>query len=143
MSSDPELDEGELPIDVVHDLLPLYRAGAVRAGTRAAVRAYLAAHPELLLLEAEATEAMPLPPELEFRSLRRTHRLLALQRWFFGLAIACFALTLSLQIDRAPDGPPHLQFLLFSHPAWIAPFLPAGVAFWVGYILLRRRVRGG
>ena len=75
--------------------------------------------------------------DLELKSLRRTQRVLGLQRWLFGLAIGCFALSLSLEID-AHDGVPRVRLLMLDYPAMLG-FVPAGVAFWLGYRYLRRR----
>jgi hypothetical protein len=72
------------------------------------------------------------------RALRRTRRVMALQRWLFGLGIALAAIALSFQVSYPPFG---FRLLLLDYPAQLGPCLAAGAACWTAYFLSRRRLR--
>lgn len=133
-----------IPKEVILDLLPVYLAGEASPPTRAWLEEQLARDPELAdQIRRSRSDPFgqalpPLPPELELRSLRRTHRLMALQRWLFGFGIAFSATALSFQVSFPPL---KLRLLLLDDPAHLGPFLVAGVACWTAYYLLRRRLR--
>jgi anti-sigma factor RsiW len=137
-----------IPKDVILDLLPLYMAGEASPATRLFVEEYLATDPELArrIRSQWQTElargfAAELPPELELRSLRRTRRLLALQKWLFGFAIGFTAISLTTEISfhgvRISEA--HLLIRDYPLPFGICAVLAA--ACWVGHALLRRRLR--
>ncbi len=142
MSPDPDPDPTSLSLDVALDLMPLYRAGSVRPGTRQAIRQYLAAHPEFDAIAMIASADDAPGAALERKSLHRTKRLLGLQRWMFGLAIACVALSLSTQVEWQGERVVHAQLLLFTHPLTVIFFIPAAMGFAAGYLYLGRRVAG-
>jgi anti-sigma factor RsiW len=133
-----------IPKEVILDLLPVYLAGEASPATRAWLEEYLAHDPELAdRVRRQWTESFdqplpPLPPELELRALRRTHRVMALERWLFGLGIAFSAVALSFQISSPPFA---FRLLLLDYPAQLGSCLIAGVACWTAYFLLRRRLR--
>jgi predicted anti-sigma-YlaC factor YlaD len=134
--------------EVILDLLPLYLAGEASPATRALVEEYLKQDPELAqcirLHWAESfAKAVPsdLPPELELRSLRRTRRLLGWQRWLFGLAITFSALSLSSELSWKGGHFKEFHFLLRDYPAPFGTLLALGLVCWIGYSLIRRRLR--
>ena len=133
-----------IPKEVILDLLPVYLAGEASPATRAWLEEYLAQDPKLAdQVRRQRTESLdpalpPLPPELELRALRRTRRVMALQRWLFGLGIAFSAAALSFQISYPPFS---FRLLLLDYPAQLGPCLAAGAACWTAYFLLRRRLR--
>jgi len=134
--------------EVILDLLPLYIAGEASPASRALVEEHLKHDPDLAerirILGAEgfAPKApSELPPDLELRSLRRTRRLLGMQRWLFGLGIACLALPLGMSF-RFQDGRlSDFHFLVSDSPSLLGPLLLLGVACWIAYFWLRRRLR--
>lgn len=133
-----------VPKEVVLDLLPVYLAGEASPATRAWIEEYLAQDPELAdqvrrqWTAAAETPLPPLPPELELRALRRTRRVIALQRWLFGFGIAFSAIALAVEISFSPL---KIRLLLQDYPAQLLPCLMVAAACWTGYFLLRRRLR--
>ena len=146
----PTFDEAnmtELSRDIILDLLPLYLAGEVSAVTRAAVDEYLGKDPSLADYvrkagedaSREAGSRVALPPEVEIRSLERTRKVLALQRWMFALAIAFTSVGLSTGIQFNNGRIAGVRLVALDHPLVLVPCLLAAVVFWIGYL----RLRGG
>ena len=81
------------------------------------------------------------PPELELRSLRRTHHLLALQKWLLGLGIGFIACSLSFGISYEDGRFRGGHFLLVDHPLGYGTCMALGLACWIGYFIIRRRLR--
>jgi len=144
--------------EVILDLLPLYQAGEASADTRALVEEFLAQDGEFerrLRRQAEGgplpgsaverlrAAAVSLPPGLELQSIRRTRRLLALQRWLFGCGIAFTAVALSLQITTERGQATRFRLLLLDYPWQLGLCLVLGGFCWGYYALLRRRLRTG
>ena len=134
-----------VPKEVILDLLPVYLAGEASPATRAWLEEYLAKDPELAeqvrrqWSAGSAEAAAPvLPPDLELRAFGRTRRILALQRWLFGLGMAFSAVSLSLEISFSPF---RFRLLLMDYPAQLVPFLALGAACWTAYFILRSRLR--
>jgi len=133
-----------IPKEVILDLLPVYLAGEVSPVTRVWLENHLAQNPELAeQVRRERSQsfdgALPaLPPELELRTLRRTRRTIALLRWLFGLGMAFSAVALSLELSFHPF---KLRLLLLDYPAQLVPCVAFGVACWIAYFVLRRRLR--
>jgi anti-sigma factor RsiW len=134
--------------EVILDLLPLYVAGEASPASRALVEEYLEQHPDLAerirILGAEGfapKAASDLPPELELKSLRRTRRLLGLQRWLFALGITFLAVPLGMRISFHDGRLADFRFLVSDYPLLLGPMLLLGVACWIAYVSLRRRLR--
>jgi hypothetical protein len=134
--------------EVILDLLPLYVAGEASPASRVLVEEYLKQEPELaeqvrVLGTAGLTPKAPagLSPDVELRSLRRTRRLLGMQRWLFGLGIAFLALPLGMQLDFRNGRLADFHFLVTDYPYQLGPLLLLDLACWITYFLLRRRLR--
>jgi hypothetical protein len=134
--------------EVVLDLLPLYLAGEASPATRTLVEEYMKQDIELaqrvrLLLADDFAKAEPpaLSPELELRSLRRTRSLLAWQRWLLGLAIFFSAMSLSNEFLFEGGRIKEFHFLLRDYPAEFGICLTLGLACWIAYFSIRRRLR--
>jgi len=134
--------------DVVVDLLPVYLSGEASPDTRSLVEEYLKQDEDLARsIRRQWTESLAkaapsaLPPELELRTLSRTRRLLGRQKWLFGLAIAFTAFAFTLDIRFADGGVKDVRLLLFDYPGRFGPLLVLGAACWLGYWLIRRRLR--
>lgn len=135
--------------DVILDLLPVYLAGEASPASRSLVEAHLAGDPELAarvraLAAAsghDAAAAAP-PPELELVALRRARRMIALQRWLFGfgLMFTAFSLSMVLRIEHGRILSARLLLLDLPVPLGLMGFV--GVGCFVGYAVLRRRLRG-
>jgi hypothetical protein len=134
--------------DVILDLLPLYVAGEASPATRALVEEYLSRDPVLAQRvrtgwDEELARGVPsaLPPELEMRALRRTRRLLGLQKWLFGFAIGFSVVSLTSQISFDQGRLTDFHLLIRDHPVPFGISMAIGVACWVGHHLVRRRLR--
>jgi len=140
----------EITQDVIVDLLPVYFSGEASASTRALVDDFLARDPVLAervrrdwAQPLDPRAAAPVTPDIELRSLRRTRRVLALQRWLFALAMTLTVLPLSVVISFRDGRPSQFHFLLRDYPGALLPILGAAVVCWVVYDYLRRRLRVG
>lgn len=134
--------------EVILDLLPVYLAGEASPATRALVEEYMQGDPELAQrIRQQWAESFDkvaptdLPPDLELRSLRRTRKLLAWQRRLFAFAIGFLALTLSNQSSWEGWHLKEFHFLIRDYPIPFAIFLALGIACWLGYLAIRRRLR--
>jgi hypothetical protein len=133
--------------EIIVDLIPLVLAGEASPASRALVEEYLRQDPELAervrILGAEGfapTPATDLPPELELRALRRTRRLLAVQRWLFALGIAATAISLALRIEFRHGRIVDFHFLLSEYPG-LGLLLAVGLVLLIAYFTIRRRLR--
>jgi hypothetical protein len=133
--------------DIVRDLLPLYLAGEASPATRELVEEYLAQDPELAREVRSSQESLGLPappapgPDVELASLARTRNLIALQMWLFGLAIALTAIGLALRISFHEGHVSKVGFVIFDYPKELGACLLIATAFWVGYFVLKQRLR--
>jgi predicted anti-sigma-YlaC factor YlaD len=134
--------------EVILDLLPAYLSGEASPATRALVEehmkqdAELAQRIRLLLTDTFAKAAPPvLPPELELRSFRRTQSLLSWQRWLFGLGIFFSAMLLSNEFSFEGGHLKEFHFLLRDYPEEFGICLVLGLACWIAYFSIRRRLR--
>ena len=134
--------------EVILDLFPVYLAGEASPATRALVEEYLKQDAELAQqLRAQYADnflaAVPsaLPPELELRSLRRTRKLMALQRWLMGFAIGLTLLAGSFEFSFEGAQFKEAHFVMQDYPIQFGFFLGAGLVFWLAYFLVRRRLR--
>jgi hypothetical protein len=134
--------------EVVLDLLPVYLSGEASPATRTLVEEYMKQDAELaprirLLLADNFAKAVPsaLPPDLELRSLRRTRSLLSWQRWLFGLGIFFSAMSLSNEFSFEGGHLKEFHFLLRDYPAEFGICVALGLACWITYFSVRRRLR--
>ena len=135
--------------EVVVDLLPVYVSGEASSATRALVEEYLSQDPELmeevLRLRSEDHLDFPeitVPPELAMRSLRRTKKLLAWQRWLFGPGIFFTLVGLSFEMNISGGRIREFHFLL-RDSLLLASFLAIGTCCWIAYFAIRRRLSLG
>lgn len=134
--------------EVILDLLPVYLSGEASPATRTLVEAYLKEDAELaqrIRLQgpenlARAVPSVPLP-DLELRSLRRTRSLLGWQKWLFGLAIFFTATALSNESSFEGGHLKEFHFLLRDYPAEFGTCVALGLACWIAYFSIRRRLR--
>jgi hypothetical protein len=133
--------------DVVRDLLPLYLAGEATPATRELVEEFLAQDPDLAR-EARAMQespGLPAPPapgaDVELASLARTRRLIALQQWLFGFAIAFTAIGLALKITFDEGRVSKVRLVILDSPKELGLCLLIAAACWAGYLVLKRRLR--
>lgn len=133
--------------EVILDLVPLVIAGEASPESCALVEEYLRQDPELAervrVLRSEGLAPGPsvaLPPDLELKALRRTRRLLALQRWLFGLGIGFTAIALGIRIEHQGYRITRISLLLSEEPG-LGILLAAGLGLLLGYVLIRRRLR--
>jgi hypothetical protein len=134
--------------EVILDLLPLYLAGEASPATRALVEEFMRRDPEFAervrLQSADEfgkTAPSALPPDLELRSLRRTRKLLSWQRWLFGFGIFFLATSLSNESQFEGWHLKEFHFLLRDYPLEFGACLVLGVACWIAYFIIRRRLR--
>lgn len=134
--------------EVILDLLPLYLAGDVSPATRELVEEYLKQDPELAqqlrVQWAEGLErAAPsgLPPQLEMKSLKRTRKLLAVQKRLFGFALAFLAFGLSIEFSTRNGHLQEFHFLVRDYPQVFGVFLGISLVCWIAYFLVKNRIR--
>jgi predicted anti-sigma-YlaC factor YlaD len=136
--------------EVILDLLPAYLSGEASPATRTLVEEHMKEDAELaqrvrFLLTDNLVKATPpvLRPELELRSLRRTKSLLGWQRWLFGLGIFFSAMLLSNEFSFEGGHFKEFHFLLRDYPAEFGICMILGLACWIAYFSIRRRLRTG
>lgn len=134
--------------EVILDLLPIYLAGEASQATRALIEEYLAQDPELAqnVRSQQADNSIrvvlpELPPELELKSLRRTRYLLGCQRWLFGLGIGFSVVALTSEISFKDGHLREFHLLIRDYPGLFGTSLALGLACWIAYFFIRRRLR--
>lgn len=134
--------------EVILDLLPVYLSGEASPATRTLVEEYMKQDTELaqrirLQWSDSLAKTVPsaLPPDLELRSLRRTRSLLGWQRWLFGLGIFFSAMSLSNEFSFEGGHLKEFHFLLSDYPAEFGSCVVLGLACWIAYFSIRRRLR--
>lgn len=134
--------------EVILDLLPLYLAGEASPSTRELVEEYLKQDAELaerirLQMAEGLKRAAPsgLPPDLEFRSLKRTRRLLTIQKWLFGFALGFAAFGLSIEFSTRNGHFQEFHFLVRDYPALFGGALACSLISWMLYFFVRYRMR--
>jgi hypothetical protein len=134
--------------EVILDLLPIYQSGEASPATRTLVEEYMKQDTELaerirLQLSENLAKAVPptLLPDLELRSLRRTRRLLGWQKWLFGLGIFFSAMSLSNEFSFEGGHLKEFHFLLQDYPFEFGTCVVLGLACWIAYFSIRRRLR--
>jgi anti-sigma factor RsiW len=136
--------------EVILDLLPLYLAGEGSPATRALVEEHLRQDPELARLvedgwkgDLPSAASSTLPPELELTTIRRTKRLLAWQRWLFGLGIGFSAIALTSEATFGDGRLKEFHLLIQEYPAPFGACLTLAFVSWIAYSMIRRRLRVG
>ncbi|MFZ0959144.1 MAG: hypothetical protein WAN60_22580 [Candidatus Sulfotelmatobacter sp.] len=136
--------------EVILDLLPVYLSGEASPATRTLVEEYLRQDAELaqrirVSMADNLARAVPsgLPPDLELRSLRRTRGLLGWQKLLFGFGIFFSAMSLSCEFSFAGGHLKEFHFLLRDYPAEFGLCATLGLACWIAYFSIRRRLRTG
>jgi predicted anti-sigma-YlaC factor YlaD len=134
--------------EVILDLLPVYMAGEASPATKALIEEYLQQDSYLAQrIRLQWTDSLAkavtsaLLPDLELRSLRRTRSLIGWQRWLFGFGIFFTALLLSNEFSFANGRLNEFHFLLRDYPAEFGVCLTLGMACWIAYFSIRRRLR--
>lgn len=134
--------------EVILDLLPVVLSGEASVASRELVEEYLRHDPELAArVRSGGWEGIPgtavgPPPEVELRALGRTRRLLQVQKWLFALAWTFTALSLTSAISFDDHRVSRFRFLIVDYPGIFGPCLGVAVGCWIGYALLKRRLRG-
>lgn len=133
--------------DVILDLFPVYLAGEASPATKALVEDYLKRDTELaqklkLQWAENFSAALPaaVPPELELRALKRTRRMVAVQSWLLGFAIALALMAFSFSFSTNGKGGSEFHFLMADNPGVYASCLVLATLFGTGYVLVRRRL---
>jgi hypothetical protein len=121
--------------DIIFDLLPLYRAGLASDASRRAIDAWFAAHPE------DGLRPRAAPDDGLAGSLDRARQLRRRLRWLYGLAIAFTVLCFSAEFRFDGGRLASARLLALDHPLAFAPVALAALACWIGYFLLKRRLR--
>jgi hypothetical protein len=139
-----------VPREVSRDLLPFYRAGGGSPATRALVEEQIRQDPELARLvedgwkgDLPSAASSTLPPDLELEMLRRTKRLLAWQRWLFGLGIGFSAIALTSEATFGDGRLKEFHLLIQEYPAPFGVCLALALSCWIAYSTIRRRLRVG
>jgi hypothetical protein len=134
--------------EVILDLLPVYLAGEASPATRELVEEYMKQDPDLAKrIRQQWSENFAkvapsaLPPDLELRSLRRTRNLIGWQRWLFGFGIFFTAMSLSNEFSFTGWHLNEFHFLLRDYPVPFGACVTLGLACWIVYFSIRRRLR--
>jgi hypothetical protein len=132
--------------DVVVDLLPIYLSGEASPATRELVEDFLRQDPELAeRVRTQRFEGLPSVgaplPELELRALRRTRGLISVQKWLCAFATMFTAIGLALRIRFHEGRIADARLLVFEHPETFGVCLLVALALWIGYFVVRRRLR--
>ena len=131
--------------DVILDLAPLYLSGDASAETRALVDGYLAHDHELAVWMREQKQTVFAPldeapsQQTGLTALRRARRRLAVQRWFFGIALFFAALSLTSEYSTSRGRFVEFHFLARDHPLAAAFCIASAVGCFSVYLTLRRR----
>ena len=127
--------------EVIMDLLPAYSAGEASPATRALVEEYLRQDVEFAEMVRDRladsfTEAVPasLSQDLELKTIRRTHRMLTMQRWLFGVGIGFFATALSLRFSIKDGHLGDFHFLFQHDPVGFGICMLIGIGCWVSCV---------
>jgi anti-sigma factor RsiW len=134
--------------EVIVDLLPVYLSGEASPATRSLVEEFLKQDAEFAQRIrrqwaesfAKLAPSAP-PPELELRSFRRARRLLHIQKWLLGIGIGFFATALSFRVSSVGGRLQGPYFLLLDDPLAFNSCMALGLACWIAYFIIRRRLR--
>ncbi len=122
--------------DVILDLLPVYLAGEATPDTRSLVEEFLQHDVDLAQrIREQWTKGLgsapptSLPPDLELRTLRRTHGRIWLQILLFGLMVAFLGLMMVLKFTLGPTGLEEVHTRSFAPWLFLLIGLGCGLAF--------------
>ncbi len=136
--------------NIILDLLPLYQAGEACTDTKILIENYFKKYPEfakevddLLIKQLPQDIPLPLKPEDEMVILRKTKRLLKLRPLLMASGIFFTALPFSFgDVSWSEIEGTHWLWADFHYGALIAIISGMiGLASWVGYILIKIRLR--
>jgi len=140
----------KVPREVILDLMPLYLAGEASAETRALVEEHLRADPAFAEhVRNEWTSVLaarePSSPgdDVGLRALRRTRRVIALERWLFALGVFFTLTSFSSELRFEGHHLVEAHLLIRDMPLLFGSCLVVGLACLAGDLLLRRRLRAG
>ena len=129
--------------DVITDLLPVYESGEASADTQHLVQQFLDRDPEfsrwvsqLKQTRLNGREAVP-APEVEMKSLMRTKSLMKQQTSVWAVAIF-FTLAPFIFIF---EGNRITWWLIRDAPVVGSAYLLTAVVLWIGYLVMRRRLK--
>ena len=127
--------------EIINDLLPLYISEECSTDTKQLVEEYLHLHPDF---EKEVKKLTTNPLESiqfqtpdhneEMKALRKTRLLLKMRSYLMGFAIFCSIVPFSFIYT---DG--NFYWLFQEAPISALIYALLGVAFWIGYIILKRK----
>ncbi len=129
--------------DIMTDLLPVYYSGECSQDTKDLIEQYFQSHPEFEQ-QAKAMFKNPFPEHLaqplkqsaEYKSLKRTKRLLRLRATLMGFAI--FFSLAPFSVSNV-DGKTH--WMILESPTAACIYGAIGILFWIGYFMMRRKMR--
>jgi hypothetical protein len=127
--------------EVINDLLPLYFSEECSRDTKQLVGEYLQAHPELEK-QVKHFKNNPLPnsqplsleKDVEMKALRKTRLLLKIRSFLMGFAIFCTLVPFSFIYTGGT-----FYWLFQNAPTSALVYALLGIAFWTGYIILKRK----
>lgn len=130
-----------LPGNVMKDLLTVVVAGEASPETRKLVQEYARDHPEFARTVEQVGRLglgmhVPLAPNRELETLKRTKNMLRLKSVLLGLGILLTLLSVKFKFDALG--------ITWGWQGDVAPrlvMMGLGLAVWVGYFLVARRLR--
>ncbi len=127
--------------EVINDLLPLYFSEECSQDTKQLVGEYMQAHPEFEK-QIKHLKNNPLPDshplnlekDVEMKALRKTRLLLKMRSYLLGFAIFCTLVPFSFIYTGGT-----FYWLFQEAPASALVYALLAIAFWAGYIILKKK----